>query len=525
MRTKVFNAFAALLVLLGSALFVAPLGQAGASSHREAPLISQDPVADGTDLYAFVSPDMTDTVTLIANYIPLQQPAAGPNFYRFGDDVDYEINIDTQGCGFANITYRFRFDTTYRSGNTFLYNTGPVTSIDDPDLNVLQTYSVERLRRTAPADCSGVPGNISLYEVETLATGVPVAPYNIGPRSTPDYPALADEAIMNLSGGNGKVFAGPRDDPFFVDLGSAFDLLGLRPLNSAHLIPLTDEPGVDGVAGYNVHSIALQVPISSLELGNDVMGVWTGAKRQAMRVLNGDGTVSNSGNQIRVSRLGMPLVNEVVVPLAAKDLWNSTNPSNDGIFLSGVTDPEMTVLMNLLYPPLIDTPTSDRQDLVAVFLTGVSGLNQLPVVTPSEMIRLNTAIAPSANPSRLGVLEGDFAGFPNGRRLADDVVDIELRALACAYGAVGTVGPCDSATYNQFPNNALTDGLDANELPFLSTFPYVAYPYQGYEAQPPVDNSDGAIKTGAAALMLGAGLFIFYVRRRRATAPTTTDQN
>lgn len=521
-KGKIFNLVGALLILLGSALFVAPSGSVSASSHREAPLISQDPAADGTDLYAFVSPDLTDTVTLIANYVPLQQPAAGPNFYKFGDDVDYEINIDTQGCGFANITYRFRFHTTYRSTNTFLYNTGQITSLDDTDLNVRQFYNVERLRRTAAADCSG---NIMLNSVETLASNLPVAPANIGPRSTPDYDTLADAAIWNLSGTNGKVFAGPRDDPFFVDLGSAFDLLGLRPLNSAHLIPLSDTVGIDGVSGYNVNTLALQVPISSLNLENGVMGVWTGSKRKAMRVLNGDGTVTNSGSLIRVSRLGMPLVNEVVIPLAAKDKWNSTNPSTDAQFGSYVLNPEMPVLMNLLYPPLVDVPTTNRTDLAAVFLTGVSGLNQLPVVTPSEMIRLNTTIAPSAEPSRLGVLDGDFAGFPNGRRLTDDVTDIELRALACAYGAVGTVGPCDSATYNVFPNKDLTDGLDTNEVPFLSTFPYVASPHQGYEAMPPLDASD-AVKGGAAALILGAGLFFVYLRRRqkRTVAPVTTQE-
>ncbi|MEO5951701.1 MAG: DUF4331 domain-containing protein, partial [Chloroflexia bacterium] len=340
-----------------------------------------------------------------------------------------------------------------------------------------------------------------------------------------DYNSLADAAIWNLSGTNGKVFAGPRDDPFFVDLGSVFDLLGLRPLNSAHLIPLSDTVGIDGVSGYNVNTLALQVPISSLNLENGVMGVWTGSKRKAMRVLNGDGTVTNSGSLIRVSRLGMPLVNEVVIPLAAKDKWNSTNPSVDAQFGSYVLNPEMPVLMNLLYPPLVDVPTTNRTDLAAVFLTGVSGLNQLPIVTPSEMLRLNTTIAPSADPSRLGVLTGDFAGFPNGRRLADDVTDIELRALACAYGAVGTVGPCDSATYNVSPNKDLTDGLDTNEVPFLSTFPYVASPHQGYEAMPPLDASD-AVKGGAAALVLGAGLFVIYLRRRqnRTVAPVTTQE-
>jgi len=517
---RIINSVLAALVVFGMATFGWTSGQVLASSHREAPLILEDPVADGTDVYAFVSPDNANTVTLVANYIPLQQPSAGPNFYRFGDDVYYEINVDKTGNARADITFQFRFRTEVRNANTFLYNTGQVTSLDDADLNVRQFYEVVRLDREFRN------GNQQVVRVQTLVSNAPVAPANIGPRSTPDYEAnLARPAIRPLLGG-GQVFAGPRDDPFFVDLGSAFDLLGLRPLNQAHLLPLPTEEGVDGVAGYNVHTLAIQVPISGLELRNGVMGVWSASKRQANRVVNQfQGTITRSGPWVGVSRLGMPLVNEVVVPLAFKDTWNFSRPDGDGRFAAAVLAPEPTRLMNLLYPPLIDTETTNRQDILAIFATGLrlpdgSNFNQLPTVNASEMIRLNTGIAPTADASRLGVLAGDLAGFPNGRRLADDVVDIELRALACGYGAVGDLvfqvsGNCNPDTYNRAPNNALTDGIDGNDKAFTATFPYMAEPFQGYEAQPPVA---GAAPIGFGIAGAGLGLaFLFFYHRRRAT--------
>jgi hypothetical protein len=512
-----------MMVVFGLAMVSLNIGPAFASSHREAPLISNDPAADGTDVYAFVSPEMTNTVTLIANYIPLQPPAAGPNFYQFDPTVQYEINLDTQGLARANVTYRFVFRTEYRSRDTFLYNTGQVTSLSDPDLNVRQFYDVIKITRTFDSN-----GNFVSGSGVTLVSNAPVAPANIGPRSTPNYETnLAMPAITNLTGG-GKVFAGPRDDPFFVDLGSAFDLLGLRPLNSAHLLPLADSAGVDGVSGYNVHTLALQLPISSLGSSNGVIGVWSASKRQQTTVVNQfDGTITRSGDWIGVSRLGMPLVNEVVVPLAFKDAWNFSRPDGDGRFGAAVLAPEMPGLMNLLYPPLVDVPTTNRQDLAAVFLTGVTtpdgNFNQLPVVTASEMIRLNTAVQPSASPNRLGVIGGDLAGFPNGRRLADDVVDIELRALACSYGALYTVlgdniGPCNRQTHDVAPNNALTDGIDANDKAFTSSFPYMAEPFQGYEATPPTPSSDAAVSLGLGAASAGLGLgFLFFYHRRKRT--------
>ena len=520
-----------MLVVLGLTMVSLNIGPAFASSHREAPLISTDPTADGTDVYAFVSPEMTNTVTLIANYIPLEQAAAGPNFYQFDPNVQYEINLDTQGLARANVTYRFTFTTEYRSRDTFLYNTGPVHSLSDANLNVRQFYNLLKINRTFDSN-----GNFVTGSSQVLVTHAPVAPANIGPRSTPNYEAeLATPAITNLAGG-GKAFAGPRDDPFFVDLGSAFDLLGLRPLNEAHLIPLSNTTGVDGVSGYNVHTLALQLPISSLGSDNGVIGVWSASKRQQTTVVNQfDGTISHSGVWVGVSRLGMPLVNEVVVPLAFKDVWNFSRPDGDGRFGAAVLAPEMTGLMNLLYPPLVDVPTTDRQDLVSVFLTGVTtpsgNFNQLPLVNASEMIRLNTAIQPSAEPNRLGVIGGDLAGFPNGRRLADDVTDIELRALACAYGALYTVlgddiGPCNRQTYEVAPNNALTDGLDANDKPFTASFPYMAEPWQGYEATPPTPANAAGMSLGIGFATAGLGLsFLFFYHRRRRVVVEVVEED
>ena len=447
-----------------------------ASSHREAPLISNDPAADNTDLYAFVSPDAPNTVTIVANYIPLEQPAGGPNFASFGDDVRYEIKVDNNGDGEEDVTYRFRFKTTTGNPNTFLYNTGPIDTLSDSDWNVRQTYTVSRINR---------------HGAKVLGTDIPVPPVNIGPRSTPGYDALADAAIADLEGA--KVFAGQRDDPFYVDLGSIFDLAGLRPFNSLHDIPLSDGPGVDGVAGYNTHSIVLQVPIRKLTRDHKlydadepeaVLGVYATASRQRLRILQHGGAVRNEAAWVQISRLGEPLINEVVIPRGKKDLWNSTDPAEDMRFLRFYRSPEVTKLENALYDALDDANESDRDDLVAILLTGVPGLNYTGP-TKADLLRLNTGIAPTADVGegdRLGVLNGDLAGFPNGRRLEDDIVDIDLRAFAEGYGAFlnGLLG-----LPNRSPNNLLGDGVDANDRMFRADFPYVATPFSGYEAVPP----------------------------------------
>jgi hypothetical protein len=433
---------------------------AGASSHREAPMISQDPAADATDFYLFKSPDRTDTITLIANYYPFQEPAGGPNFYRFGDDVLYRINVDDNGDNITDQMFDFTFKTVVRSGNTFLYNTGPVASLTDANLNIYQTYTVTRTYSNGASAqiCSGI-----------------VPPNNIGPKSTPNYSALAQSAVASCSDGI-KAFAGQRDDPFYVDLGATFDLLTIRPG-----APGNKGGGKDDLSGYNVLSIALQVPINKLTNNASaptdpnapfaVIGAWTTAYRQQTRVLAGNGTATNSGNWVQVSRLGAPLVNEVVVPVGAKDLWNSSQPSGDGQFLAGVTDPEAARLLKAIYG--IDVPPTPRNDLVAIFLTGIAGLNKPANVQASEELRLNVATPVTASPNRMGVLGGDNQGFPNGRRLGDDVVDIALQAVAG--------GTPFTAAQNKAPNNQLGDGVNVNDLPFLGAFPYLALPTSGFD--------------------------------------------
>jgi hypothetical protein len=469
-KTLAGLALAVLTAVAAIAAVVAGTGPtgAGASSHREAPLIADDPAADNTDVYAFVSPDAPSTVTLIANYIPFEDPAGGPNYYRFDPTVEYGIHVDNDGDAKEDVEYLFRFRTTVSNEGTFLYNTGPVGSDGaSANLNVKQTYSVTR----ATAHGSHV-----------LAADLVVPPANIGPRSNPSYDPSA--GVHSLAGGR-KVFAGPRDDPFAVDLGSIFDLGGLRPFNAFHILPPnTAEAGQDGVLNYNTHSIAIQVPKTDLVKApnaNGIIGIYASASRPKIRILRGDGTIDTNGPLVQVSRLGNPLVNEVLIPLGKKDRWNASDPKDDAQFEQHYLRPELAGLVNFLYPALPDTPTDGRADLVAVLLTGIKLPDGTPFTytgeTRADLLRLNTAVPPTANPDRLGVLAGDLQGFPNGRRLVDDVTDIELRAVACGYGAPlnGLLGLC-----NLNPNNIIGDGVDTNENEFLPTFPYVAAPNQGY---------------------------------------------
>lgn len=441
----------------------------GASSHRDAPLIAQDPVADNTDVYAFVAPDAPNHVTLISNFIPLQEPASGPNFFNFGEDVLYEINVDNDGDASAELRYQFRFATTVKDGNTPLYNEGPITFSGGQynNLNVQQSYTVTEVR-------NGVS--------TVLASNVLVPPANVGPRSTPNYAALAAAAVktIDLPEGQMRVFAGPRDEAFPVDLGSIFDLGALRPLNGAHLIPLAAGAGVNATTGYNVHSIAIQVPKGRIIESEPVIGVHSTASRRQTTTRSASGAPVSSGDWVQISRLGMPLVNEVVVPLAAKDTFNGTPlSSGDSAFLPIVQNPRLGQLLPVLYPGAFAGcyPTAPRNDLVTIFLTGIPGINQPANVVPSEQLRLNTSTAPTPylrqNP--LGLLAGQADGFPNGRRLIDDVVDIELQAVA---GAT-PVGQCAGKS----PNNALGDGVSGNDRPFLATFPYLPHPHQGFEHQ------------------------------------------
>ena len=455
-----------------------------ASSHREAPLIVADPLADNTDTYAFRSTEAgrSGFVTLIANWIPFQEPSGGPHFYKFDDTVLYEIYVDNTGDGVEDVTYQFRFKTRFTNGDSILGMAAPnqalsgtggveplITSLDDPDYNEPQTYSVTRI------DGRG-------KEV-VLVKDLIVPPNNIGERTTPNYEnTLGQAAVYPLPNG-GKVFAGQRDEGFYIDVGGVFDTLKLKSIGA------TD--GVDSTAGFNVSTIAIEVPIQELTrtgavpagptASDAVIGVWATSGRQKISVLRSSAFEKSddltAGPFQQVSRLGSPLVNELIIPLKLKDSFNRSTPASDSQFAQFVTNPQLAQLLSAVFG--ITVPPAPRNDLVAIFATGipvnpVTGPNFTTFLSdgrPHEMLRLNVAIPSSSNPSRLGLLGGDVAGFPNGRRVFDDVVDIALRAVAG-----GT--PFTPAT-NISPNNTIGDGVANNDVPFLSRFPYLGTPQSG----------------------------------------------
>lgn len=450
-----------------------------ASSHAEAPLISMDRFADNTDTYAFrsVEPGREGFVTLIANYIPLQEPSAGPQWFRFDDSVLYEIKIDNTGDGIEDIVYQYQFTTLPAVNNDTILGQasvnvdGVISNLNDADYNIPQTYTVRRLERQTNR------------RGQLLAAGLRTPPANVGPRVTPNYEAnLGAPAVYNLPNG-GKTFAGTRDEYFYIDLG-VFDALNLRSVGMSG--------GIDTTKSYNVSTIAIEVPIQEVTrtkavpsgptAADAVIGVWATASRRSTRVLSG-GSQSFSGDYVQVSRLGNPLVNEVVIPLALKDAFNSLSPQFDGTIprvVQAVVDPELARLLQAVYG--ITIPAPPRNDLVSIFATGipvnaVTGPNYTTFLsdgTAHEYLRLNVAIpiTPIASMNRLGLLGGDVAGFPNGRRVFDDVTDIALRAVAG-----GT--PFTPAT-NIAPNNTLGDGVSFNpEGALLTRFPYLLPPNQG----------------------------------------------
>jgi len=501
---------------------------AEASSHREAPLISADPLADGTDTYAFISPDRPNSVTILANFIPDQNPAGGPNFFKFDDSVLYQIRFDNNGDGRLDLAIQFRFRTVVGNGDTFLYNTNTIDNLSDPDWNVKQFMDVTALIR------QGDPNNPT-FATFVLGTNLTTPPVNIGPRSTPNYETnLAEASISTIptGAGNIKVFAGQRDDSFYADLGSMFDLLGLRPFNPAHLAPLPTSKGVDTLSGSNVHTIAIQVPTQlltrtgALPTGptdpTAILGIYSTASRPGTRVVNTNGTktedTSGCGTAaaplgsaptatcVQVSRVGNPFFNDLFIPMGTsptvsendKDLYNAQLPATDVNRIdyvrgTGARGVEPVRLINLLYPPVLDAPTSGRNDLVRIFLTGIPGATRFPFQAdaadpaagmgsaPAEYMRLNVAIPATAagSENRLGVIGGDLGGYPNGRRPGDDVVDITLRVAA---GVLLPGNSCAGATTNcnQAPNNQLGDGVNQNDRPFRTTFPYLASPVDGY---------------------------------------------
>ncbi|AUG75691.1 hypothetical protein CFP65_0742 [Kitasatospora sp. MMS16-BH015] len=450
------------LALSSTALLGAGAGTSTASSHREAPLIAADPQVDNTDVYAFTSPDKPDTVTLTANWLPFQEPNGGPNFYPWADGAHYDINVDSQGTGRPDLTYRWTFHTEDQRGtNTFLYNNGPVNSLTDPTLLFHQYYTLQELR----PDC----------EPKTLVAHGTAAPSDTGKASMPDYGKLRDQATVQLPGG-GQTVATQAADPFFLDL-RVFDLLYGGNLA---------EVGQNTLAGYNVNTLSIQVPKSELAYKGDaarnpVIGVWSSTEKQSMKL--SPGKEEPVGKYVQVSRLGNPLVNEVVVPAGLKDAFNALPPAEDHnqpAVVAKVLDPEVPHLVQAVYG--LPAPATPRTDLQEIFLTGIAKAANGPLAVdlnsqlmnqdidpnrfvPAEELRLNMSTPVTAKPDRLGVLNGDFQGFPNGRRLTDDVVDIALQVMEGA-----TPG-------HLIPALAAGDKVDHADKPFGTVFPYVALPY------------------------------------------------
>jgi hypothetical protein len=528
-------------LLAGSTVIGLLPTMAGASSHREAPLIAADPAVDNTDVYAFSSPENTDNVVFVANWIPFEEPNGGPNFYPWADDAQYLINIDNDGDAVADLIYRWRFTTEDARGQeTFLYNNGPVTSLDDENLLFRQFFTLDV--STDGGASYGKP----------ISEG-PVAPSFTGRASmgsAEDYVKnLRDPAITDVAGG-GRTLSTQAEDSFFVDL-RVFDLLYGGDLS---------ETGQDTLAGYNVNSIVLEVPKKQVAIDRDatanpVIGVWSTTTRPTLR--NADGTAADGSGYTQVSRLGQPLVNEVVVPTGLKDAFNAISPDQDaaaadGAVVARVLEPEVPQLIEAIYG--IPAPAGPRYDLFEVFLTGVVSNAVVDVdgdpatpnpididfnsqavnagaaeqFQPSEMLRLNMSITeptgldgkPLEEASRLGPIGGDIQGFPNGRRLADDVVDIEILVLEGIFDVANV--PADrQAAFEALQGG---DGVPENDKAFSAEFPYIGAPHTDavnqtragggqHAAVVPGGGTGGRFDTlipaltgSAALLLIGAGM-------------------
>jgi hypothetical protein len=412
-------AAATLLALFGARL--AP-SSSKASSHREAPLISEDPTADNTDLYVFRSPDKPDTVTIVSNWVPGEDPAAGPNYYTFSQHAaKYLIYIDRNGDGKPDITWNFQFHTP--TGPYFLGNTQ-------------QTWVAKR------------------NDVVFARGKTPIN--NIGPRfnafvGVKNYEQTAEKQIVTKNGTS--IFAGQRDDPFFADVGAIFDLVAIRKAGTTG----NKGGGKDFLSGYNVHTIALQIPISQLDTPSHTIGVWAATNRKNVTI---NGNLHRGWTQ--VSRLGEPLVNEVIIPTGLKDLWNRVTPQHDAEFKKYYETPILAAVLNKLYK--LGVPETNRDDLVAVLGTGIPKVTYTGKTFADEL-RINLAVPTSAHPNRMGVLAGDNAGFPNGRRLNDDIVDIEEQAVA---------------GFLKGKKVPLGDGVNRDADARLNHFPYAGVPHQGY---------------------------------------------
>jgi hypothetical protein len=464
-RTHVLSV--AILAALAAAALVA--SSVFSSSHREAPEILTDPTADNTDVYAFTANDAPGSLTVVANWIPLEEPAGGPYYGKLDPKARYYVKIDNTGDGREDVAYRWQFHQRFRNPNSFLYAAPTVTSANDPDINFVQTYDLYR-ETYKKGDRTGS---------KLVANDVVVSPDNVGPKTIPSYEPVWLGGVAPVKGG-GKTFVGPADDPFFVDLGAVFDGINIDKPGRPSIGLGNQGGGKDDVSSYNTHSFVLQVPesqvtrdgkpVSDAKGSNAVVGVWATTERQRIQVRKHHGKRHFKHVWRQVSRLGNPLINEVIIPISQKDKFNRTSPANDAAnFGKYALNPEPARLLNALFN--LGVKETNRTDIVQALLTGVPGLTQIGTnPAAADTLKLNLGVPPSATEKRFGVLAGDLAGFPNGRRLADDVTDIELRVIG------GALLPADQGG-KQLP---LGDGVDQNDKPFRSTFPYVATPTDGF---------------------------------------------
>jgi hypothetical protein len=466
-RSKALGAASAAALVAGSLAVSGVFG----SSHREAPNILKDPTADNTDVYAYTAADAPGSVTIVSNWIPLADPAGGPNFYPLDENARYYVKIDNSGDGLEDVAYRWDFKTRFRNPNSFLYAAPTVDSIKDSDLNLFQTYDLYKEEYNS----SG-----KVVKTRKVVDDAPVVPDNVGPKTMPNFAAIEAGGITPVRGG-GKTIVTPSDDPFFVDLGAVFDGINIDKPGRPNIGLGNQGGGKDDVAGYNTKAFVLQVPerevtrdgkqVSDMKAKNAVIGVWSTTERRSSSVLGRwRGRKGHHRDKwVQVSRLGNPLINEVIIPLGQKDKFNRTSPANDlKNFGKFALNPEPARILNALFG--LGIQESNRTDIVTALLTGVPGLTQIGKnPAPADTLKLNLGVPPAANPNRFGVLAGDVAGFPNGRRLADDAVDIELRVIA-------------GALLSPPKNIPLGDGVDQNDKPLRAQFPYVPLANDGFNS-------------------------------------------
>jgi len=490
-----------------SLLLITPPG-VFASSHREAPITALDHAADITDFYAFVSYDHPDRVTFIMNVDPFLEPSNGPNFFPFDPNVLYQIRVDNTHDAVSDVTFNIQFQTQIRAPQLFTGFAGAgnginapanspapvkpgtpivppaITSLDGPGsagLSLRQTYTVTMFRGTKKIPLTSVTG-ASLFAVPT----------NIGPRTMPNYEALAMQGIYTVQGDRGdiRVFAGTVADPFFIDLGAAFDSLNFRAGAGGGVLTAAQDKddhlnlAPNAVSGFNVNTIAIEVPIAYLTSdGNQhpatdpraTIGAWATTSRPQLTVRRSPLPDESEGAFYQVQRLGNPLINELIIGTGFKDKWSMSHPANDAQFASFDLDPTLARLFNAIYG--INIPPPPRTDLLPLVTYAP------PIAAPgtpagpiADLLRLNTGVPPTpmANRSRLGLIAGDGAGFPNGRRVTDDVVDIAARVVGG-----GVLNP----KFNVAPNNLIGDGVAATDVPTQETFPYVHFAYSGRDSR------------------------------------------